>query len=461
VNVLVNHYSPFSRLWVIVILLVFVPDAASQQRSKTQRGASGQSILSSKFFRDDTIANRIIGGAESHHSINEFPLVSGNGFVSTESFAYRVLSAIRQLGYTPPIDGDPQPGKALLNKFQRLNGLPISDLITKELLLEIDGNLRESEAKDAGVGPAFPLYSRLTSQVPLNEPSREHFARLLDTVFRALPAHLVPYSLENFHNFYRQQLPYFVDKGQPVDAIPAGSICDINYYPEFSNDCLFRANSVITLNAGEFEVVGILLHEYAHWLDGNLFPRLAETARGGIGTLGFYGISYDTAAGTLNTDFRTYYPLRRDKSVIATEFVSAYARGHEATLAGVAKCTPFEDFAESFGLYVQGGRIFRYLAERDMYLREKYDWLQKNVFAGVEYETGAIPSIELLRRRPTSRSNIAFNVNDFGRIDPDHIFQYEFPRLRQTNSTAQPPNARPKKSHNRGPSYNLCPSLET
>jgi hypothetical protein len=424
----------------MVIAIVFACQASAQQAKVQQAttNVSSLSPLSSKFFRDDATAKQIFDGRRPDYRIHDFSLVSGKGFVSTESFAYRVLSSIRQLGYTPPLDGDPQPGKALFNKFQRLNGLPVTDVITKELLQVLDSKLKESEAIDKELGPAFPLYARLTSQVPLNEPSREHFARLLDSVFSALPAHLVPYSLENFHNFYRQQLPYFVYKGRSDELIPVGSICDINYYPEFSNDCLFRANSVITLNAGEFEVAGILLHEYAHWLDGNLFPQLAETARGSIATLGFYGISYDTAAGTVNTDFRTYYPLRRDNSVIATEFVSAYARGHEAMLAGVAKYTPFEDFAESFGLYVQGGRIFRHLGERDAHLREKYDWLRKNVFAGVEYETGEIGNIERLRRRPTSRSNIAFNVNDFGRIDPDHLFQYQFPRLGRATSMAQP-----------------------
>jgi hypothetical protein len=443
-------------LLALVMLLVFVLQATAQQKPVLKPSSSAPSVslnrLSSKFLGEDIVANQIVGGRRADYQINQFTLVSGKGFVSTEPFAYRVLSAIRQLGYTPPLDGDPQPGKALFSKFQRLHGLPVTEAITRELLLVLDSELKESEATDAALGPAFPLYSRLISQVPFNEPSREHFARLLDTVFKALPAHLVPYSLENFHNFYRQQLPYFVDKGRQAEVVPPGSICDINYYPEFSNDCLFRANTVITLNSGEFEVAGILFHEYAHWLDGNLFPRLAETARGSIATLDFYSISYDTGAGTVNTDFRTYYPLRRDKSVVATEFVSAYARGHEAMLAGTAKYTPFEDFAESFGLYIQGGKIFRHLAEHDSYLRQKYEWLRKNVFAGVEYETGDIESIELLSRRPTSRSHIAFNVNDFGRIDPDHRFLYQFPRLGQPNSTAQQSslkNSRPKNSRNR------------
>ena len=420
---------------LVLQLFFFVTREAASQSSK-EAGRSLPKALTSKFLREHAVANEIVLGRETEHAISEFALISGKGFVSTESFAYRVLSAIRQLGYTPPLDGDSQPGRALLRKFQRLNGLPVSEVITKELLVVLDQKLKESEASDLRLGPAFPLYPRLTDRVPLNEPSREHFARFLDTVFKALPAHLVPYTLDNFHNFYRQQLPYFVGKVQREDVLP-GAICDINYYPEFSNDCLFRANTVITLNSGEFEVAGILLHEYAHWLDGNLFPKLAETARGTIDTLAFYSISYDTAAGTAHSDYRTYYPLRRDKSVIASEFVSAYARGHEALLAGAAKYTPFEDFAESFGLYVHGGRIFRHLAARDPYLRQKYDWLRRNVFDQIEYDTGNLASIEMLRARPTASSNIAFNVNDFGRIDPDHRFLYQFPRLKETRAQKQ------------------------
>jgi hypothetical protein len=424
-----------SRLWALAVLLFVAAESVAQERSSPGKH---RTEISSRFFQDDSHARKIIAGETTEYRIGDFPLVSGQGFVSTDSFAYRVLSAIRQLGYTPVLHSEPEPGKALLHKFQRLNGLPTSDLITKELLQALDVQLKESEAKDNRLGPTFPLYARLTNQIPLHEPSREHFARLLAAVFGALPKHLVPYSLENFHNFYRQQLPYFIDKGRSGDANPPGTICDINYYPEFSNDCLFRANKIITLNNGEFEVAGILFHEYAHWLDGNLFPPLEGTARGSIATLGFYGISFDTAAGSPHSDTRIYYPLRRGQAVIAREFVSAYGRGHEATLDGALKYSPFEDFAESFGLYVQGGRIFRHLARSDSYLQQKYDWLREHVFAGIEYETGSLESIELLRRRPTAQSNIAFNVNDFGRIDPDHVFPYHFPRLEKTTPSTGP-----------------------
>jgi hypothetical protein len=171
--------------------------------------------------------------------------------------------------------------------------------------------LVESEARDTQEGLAFPLFGQLTRVVPPNEPSREHFARLLAVTFKALPAELVPFTQENFLNFYRQQLPYFVVKTAMADTLSPGPLCDINYYPEYGNDCRLRANTVTTLSAGDFEVVGTLLHEYAHWLDANLFPALPGTARGNIQTLGFYAISYDTSQGSLQADYRTYYPLRR------------------------------------------------------------------------------------------------------------------------------------------------------
>jgi hypothetical protein len=80
-------------------------------------------------------------------------------------------------------------------------------------------------------------------------------------------------------------------------------------------------------------------------------------------------------------------------------------------------------------LFGNGGRIFRQLAADDPYLKQKYDWLKANVFAGVEYDTGEVGSIKLLRGRPTARANFAFNVNDFGRVDEGHVFNYQFPRL--------------------------------
>ncbi len=385
--------------------------------------------LQSKFLKDDPIARQILRGELIDYSVNDFALVSGQGFVSTESFAYRVLSAIRQLGYTPPIASGLRPGQALLNKFQKLNRLPITNVVTKDLLLVIDGKLRESEPLDALEGPQFPLYPFLSSAIPSNEPSREHFARLLAVSFKALPRQIVPYTQENFLNFYRQQLPFFVVNSSSVKTSSADAVCDINYYPEYGNDCRFRANTVSTMTAGEFEVVGTLFHEYAHWLDGNLFDTLPGTARGKILTQEFYSISYDTSQGSVRPGSRNYYPLRRGESVVATEFVGAYARGAELSIDGVPKYSPFEDFAESFGLYVNGGRIFRELATSNQYLRQKYDWLKANVFAGFEYDTGEVGSIKSLRGRPTATANVAFNVNDFGRIDESHVFSYQFPRL--------------------------------
>lgn len=399
-------------------------------RSYLSNSKSSETIpsLQSKFLKDDPIARQILRGELIDYSINDFALVSGQGFVSTETFAYRVLSAIRQLGYTPPIDGGIRPGQALLNKFQKLNRLPVTEVVTKDLLLVIDGKLKETEPLDASEGPQFPLYPSLTSAIPSNEPSREHFARLLALSFKALPRQLVPYTRENFLNFYRQQLPFFVvNTSTEVDSSDA--VCDINYYPQYGNDCRMRANTVITLTAGEFEVVGTLFHEYAHWLDGNLFETLPGTARGKITTLGFYSISYDISKGVVQADTRTYYPLRRGESAVATEFVGAYARGAQLLADGLPIYTPFEDFAESFGLYVNGGRIFRELAANNQYLRQKYDWLKANVFAGFEYDTGEVANIKALRGRPTATANVAFNVNDFGRIDDNHVFNYQFPRV--------------------------------
>jgi len=405
----------------------------ARQLSCVERGegqnAAHSSLLRSKFLKDDAVANRIVSGELTNYSINDFALVPGQGFVSTESFAYRVLSAIRQLGYTPSLQSSNRPGLDLLNKFQRLNRLPLTDLLTAGTLLALDAQLIESEALDAQEGPGFPLYSFLTKIVPPNEPSREHFARLLAVTFKGLPAKLAPYTQENFLNFYRQQLPYFVLKTAMTETVSPGPVCDINYYPEYGNDCRLRANTVTTLSAGEFEVVGTLFHEYAHWLDANLFPVLAGTARGSIQTIGFYSISYDTSQGSRQADYRTYYPLRRGESVVATEFVGAYARGAEVIVDGIPKYTPFEDFAESFGLYINGGRIFRQLAANNSYLKQKYDWLRLNVFAGVEYDTGETESIALMRARPTARANMAFNVNDFGRVNNDHVFTYQFPRV--------------------------------
>lgn len=57
-------------------------------------------------------------------------------------------------------------------------------------------------------------------------------------------------------------------------------------------------------------------------------------------------------------------------------------------VTGYAATDPFEDFAESFLLYIKNGNLFREIAKQSPALQKKYDFLKEQVFSEKEFFTG-------------------------------------------------------------------------
>ncbi len=90
-------------------------------------------------------------------------------------------------------------------------------------------------------------------------------------------------------------------------------------------------------------------------------------------SLEFYRISWASSTS-----------MRADASEL--DFVSEYA----AT-------DVFEDFAESYAFYVLQGGEFGELAETNVALARKYQFIRDNVFAGVEFDLGFV-DLEIFQR---------------------------------------------------------------
>lgn len=391
--------------------------------------------LKSSFLKNDSTAQGIVAGIINNYDVKNFQLTYGVQDGSGDTFAYRIVSAIRQLGYTQELENRAQGrylSVGLLNKFQRLNGLPRSDFVTKDILLKLDKLLRDSEASDTERASKFPLYaSQRMIDAPLNEPSKEHLSRILYTSFQALPSRLVFWNENNFKYF-----TFLLLRGSLGDS--HGGNPDINgdykfcsqfYYSEFVDNCVLSSNGKISTVNSDFEMSTLVLHEYAHFLDKGIYslqpPK--NTAEGIIDTRDFYTISYDISHGTDGPNpGDKVYPYRRGLSSRATEFVSSYATGWEYQ----GKFNPHEDFAESFVMYVSQGNVFRKLAKNNQYLAQKYQWLKQNVFGGLEYNTGNNAGIKFSQKHPTgSFGNLVFNVHDYSTNLPDFIWSYNFPSL--------------------------------
>ncbi len=405
-------------------------NTATQSFTVTVTGGSNTSILKSKFLKDDTTAQAIAAGTLANYDVTSFGMAAGAPSASTSPFAYRFLMAIRQLGYGPSRSTDNANGVAhfLLNKYEKLNSFPTSDIISKDVLLKVDSQLAPVEQADTIAAADFPLYPAHMGDAPQNAPSKEHVAALLDKAFRALPSKLATWNEANFKWYAYYQLTGQV--GPSGFDITNGNykLCLEVYYPEMGDSCV-PMNHTADIH-DDFYALNTVMHEYAHYLDKNLYPPdSAYGSRGVIDTMGFYSISFDTTK-PLTASGWTFYPLLRGDSAKASEFVSSYGTGWTSDKLDASHYTPYEDFAESFSLYVLQGKVFRQLATGNQYLQQKYNWLKQNVFNGTEYNTGDPANIALLKANPVgSYGNLVFNDIDFYWINPDEVFNYQFPVL--------------------------------
>jgi hypothetical protein len=385
-------------------------------------GAAAQPALKSDFFRDDPTAIAIAAGAITRN-INDVGLVAGVSQGDSTTFAYRVASAYRQVGYSYPFnvgEGETTPER-VQNRFQIDQQLPVRSLIDSNLLLRLDELLAAREATDRTRGPAFPLFSRIAPP-PDNEPPAIHLAAIWGTVFSALPAALSPWTEANFKLYFlTQRLGSIL-----LDSSGGGyRLCDGFYYFELGDSCTYLGPNVWLWN-DDFSEADVSLHEYAHFLDRSVYSSSQGTtsAIGSVETIGFTEIGYDTA-DTFDADGWTFY---RPRSTDPADRISGYALGWSFDPTP-GYFTAYEDFAESFTAYVLQGFVFRDLARSRPLLAARYEWLKSRVFGAVEYDTGNRNYLALfpLGNRPAV-------VNDYSRADPSFVWSQSIPVL-----VARPP----------------------
>ncbi len=407
-----------------------VIDTSSQSSSdveKTQQQNITQTepfILKSDFFKEDPTAQKIASGESAGVDMITFPLRSTRSYVSTGSFAYRVVSALRMLGYQEGLNSETYVGQEFLGDFKRVNNLPVTTMIDMATLQKIDSQLVERESEDLKLAKKFPLYPYFMT-APKNEPTKEHAAAIFQIAFSALPTSLVEWSEANFKAYLQHQ------GSNQFSGLGTSNykVCLMMLYPEVLDNCTLTTKGVYSFWGSDLTIVGTQIHEYAHFLDGNLYSKEFGTSRGAVDTTGFYAISFDTSnTSYLKISSWNPYPLRRPDN-IKNEFVSGYAQGWAVSGKDEDKYirSAVEDFAESMAMYVVEGKVFRELAKSYPIISQKYDWLKQGVFSGGEYDTGEIRGIAFMKAHPSSNdvSNGAFNILHFSAHLPDFAWDYK------------------------------------
>jgi len=121
----------------------------------------------------------------------------------------------------------------------------------------------------------------------------------------------------------------------------------------------------------EEEMVAVVIHEMGHVVDTGLLQGIKTDYAGyQDGNKPVY--IDDPSADFYKISWISNYETQ--KNVTGFSFVSGYA-----------KTDPFEDFAETYLYYILHGKSFRELAETNDELAEKYEFLENEIFNGVEY----------------------------------------------------------------------------
>lgn len=334
-------------------------------------------------------------------------LTFGHDIVNKNSFSYKTLNGLRMIGYSFEFDKhNPKPVYAhALELFKTnsnitLDSDPNTETVTKETLIALDSKIKVLEEKNSILAHSFPLHSYVISDHK-NGLSDDFISALFVNAFNALPSELVDMNKENILNCFVRQCA--ASSGANSFILDSNKQ-ELTRVPNDNNFYLYDARLLGPLNSdngGNLRALGtetvLFIHEYGHYLDSAIYPRLEGTKQGFIDTRGFYMISFNGIDNS--TVFPIYGRLRLTfkPGLDTNAFADNYAMSHGTVTSKDGSqqmnINYVEDFAESFATYVADGKDFREKASHNEVLRMKYDWLKNNVFHGVEYDTD-IPRIK-------------------------------------------------------------------
>ncbi len=326
----------------------------------------------SNFFKGDKTAEKILLGEITNYSINEF---NDRIETSNNTFAFKVLNALKIIGYTFVSTEYKDTYYAYLKE----NNFTKSDIVSKNALGKIDLELSEKEKFDSQKSREMPLYSEFIEENIEGDVNKNHLVSLLTQGINLLPSNLVDWN-QHLSSFFDET--YFSGK----TSRKCNNKCLISfskyYYGQLNpwSDSNGNVGKSWSLK-DDFSTITTIIHEYGHFLDSELKVSDGITKRGSINTTEFYSISYDVG------DTKEGYFKPRNGVIDNKEenFVSGYAASGFESEKYQGYYTPYEDFAESFAMYVFAGNVFRCKAGKYSSISQKYNWLKTNVFNGEEY----------------------------------------------------------------------------
>ena len=379
------------------------PNPLQQNQIPLTAPISATSSLKSNYFGNDQIALDIEKGVAVNYSFSGlYPAgAQFNINLDTDKFQYKILSALRMLGYAlKPTQKQPLYLTRWSESFQKTHNLPVIDNITSDFILALDKDIYDLEQKIQSYVNSFPIpvgnYSVDISTsnsverydvtfVPnhKNEPPADYVRFFHSYLMSTLPKNIAPLTRESVHVWFT---------GQSHGVVYNDGWWKLNYIPSAQPlnrhgiAGIFRATrDGVSYPSQDF------YHEYGHQIDNSLYEHLFPHA-GMVNTTGFYELIFDIKNCSLNSAGRKTCAVRPNVKVVSDYSLSWENPNNPGHYLVV------EAFAEAFAMYIGQGNVYRELSNIDSSYKDQYQWLKANVFGGVEYCTGDVNLITYVSR---------------------------------------------------------------
>lgn len=365
--------------------------------------------LISRLFSNDPLAQAIVSGQiieqlPLNHTLSDCQSASDNWMI-----LWKIANAYQFIGYTR-------------------SGLPRGEIISREILLDLDRKVAVYEDKMDKQAVRLPQFRSIAGPDYVNNFSQDYVASNIVSIFDLFNAGPVKYqSYTNdcvLANYMPHMAGQFVNIGTISGTSPRSAPDEdllppeqwiiqspeifgfFNVRTEIKSDDL---PGVAQVNAGMVFVT--LVHEMIHDLDillknshntHRVLPRITACSPNFMDfTQGDHPFTVSVPAGEQD---------QRD-------FVTPYA-------AGLSNSTKdyriWEDVAESVTYYMLFPEFFRTRMVQSPILAGKYDYIRTNIFGGVEFEN---PNLQINKEYtlPSSSGFIVTNIDDIHRFDIQDI----------------------------------------
>ncbi len=348
--------------------------------------------LRSKLFKDNKQAQEISAGGSL--DLSDVSNYSSDPDVYYNSLPFKIYIGMTMIGYQYTVSLSPTKNNVrvpafmikIFESFQQKNGLPLSSVVDAATLFKLDEQVLKREQELAGSLDTYtPVFQNIDPVLAKYIPA-DYVAWIFSYAIEVLPQNLISH-------LNGKSYAACILIGQCVGTLEKldGSTLMYNeFLTTFKGIYIFNAN-IFGISHNEdltsfyqhesLAQMSVILHEFAHYLDGSVHPYLLDLNEGLIDTKGYYGISFDL-------DQHQEFSFCYKRKVTIKDFLTRYgydgANSHNC-IDGYGP--PPEDFAQDFTAYVFAGEAFRAAAKQNSVIDQKYKWLKTQVFSGIEYAT--------------------------------------------------------------------------